>query len=153
MRHYTFAATAALLTFTCPSLSGPSDCVGGGAAVPPTAGALAGTYDYLACDDRGRPAVVGTVVLAVSDSSVEGTWQLRRAAGNPDAPVGPQVGSGTIAGATSQTTVIVNLNPGWADNNVGLSGTVDASGLLAGTWSHTTLTGPRSGGRFVMQRR
>lgn len=154
MRVYLTAAIGALAALGCATAMGLSDCGGGGPPVPPAGGAIAGTYDYLACDGQNRPAVIGTVVVTAADTTFTGTWELRRYPdSDPATPVGPQLGSGDLVGRTHAGEIRADLNPGWADNNVGLAGALDASGSVTGRWSHTTLIGPVAEGRFIMRRR
>ncbi|MGH7530212.1 MAG: hypothetical protein ACREMN_07495 [Gemmatimonadales bacterium] len=112
-----------------------------------------GRFEYRADDGSGHPLLVGTVTLAVAqDSSITGTWAMRWAAGaDTTAPVGPQVGTGTLAGHAGTECSIINLNPGWADNNVFLVLRRTADGLLAGQWQHSTLVGVVAEGRFELR--
>jgi hypothetical protein len=147
-------AVGTLTAWACPTGTELSDCRAGGPPVPPTAGRLAGSYDYLACDAANRPAVIGTVVVTASDTTFTGTWDLRRHPdGDPTTVVGPQLGSGTLTGWTFDQEIHADLNPGWADNNVGLAGALDAERTITGEWSHTTIIGPVAGGRFIMRKR
>jgi hypothetical protein len=51
-------------------------------------------------------------------------------------------------------SVRLNLNPGWADNNVSLVGTLDASaGTFVGTWDYANFTGRVASGSFEAYRR
>jgi hypothetical protein len=116
---------------------------------PAAPGSLAGIYHYTAYTAADSAAVAGTITLIESEPAVlTGRWAL--GAVDPGANVGPQTGAGTLRGSGAPG-VTIDLNPGWADNNVFLEGT--ASGrVISGTWQWTTLTGPAAGGRFVMTR-
>src|SRR5262245_45182049 len=116
-------------------------------ADPVVAAVRNGSYDYLARLD-GSPVVEGTLTLQIAaDSSVTGTWALHRFPGSDtNLSVGPQLGTGSIAGHRSATSVWLDLNPGWADNNVFLVLTLDATDLLSGEWHYSTIIGPVSGG-------
>ena len=45
------------------------------------------------------------------------------------------------------TSISMNLNPGWADNNVVLSGTVEKD-RISGKWTWITFVGPTAEGTF-----
>lgn len=147
-------ALGALVAWSCRTGTELSDCTTGGPPIPPEAATLAGDYDYLACDAANEPAVIGTVVVTASDTTFTGTWDLRRHPdSDPATRVGPQLGTGSLAGWTFAGEIRADLNPGVADNNVGLAGTLDTTGTITGEWSHTTIIGPVAGGRFIMRRR
>ncbi len=121
---------------------------------PPGEWEPSGVYGYLA-RIVAVPVVEGTLTLVVAaDSSVTGTWELQRVPGSdPTLSVGPQVGSGTLQGRLSATGISVDLNPGWADDNVLLSLDAKAYDQLSGTWDHSTLIGPVTGGPVQLRRR
>jgi hypothetical protein len=107
---------------------------------PPT------SYSYNGYNAKGLMVVVGSMTLAITDgSAVSGTWRLESTAQGEK--LGPQTGSGTLAGSIQGSTVTINLNPGWADNNVFLSGSLDGD-RFTGTWMWSTFVGPTSEGRF-----
>jgi hypothetical protein len=123
-------------------------CKDGGdpvASMPPLGGAPT-SYSYRAYNSKGLLVVTGTLSLAVTGNwTVSGTWTLECVA--PGESVGPQTGSGTLIGSIEGAKLMVNLNPGWADNNVFLSGTFD-NDRCSGTWMWSTFAGPTSEGRF-----
>ena len=95
---------------------------------PPEAGA----YDYLACDSGGQALVTGIVILSVTDTTVAGHWDLRRIPwGDPEIPVGPQVGTGQLEGRVRSDTLVLELNPDAVDYNLGLVGTPARGGAIA----------------------
>ena len=103
-------------------------------------------YGYKAFNTKGDLAVSGTLVLTSSDSgSVSGTWAF--VAILPSEKVGPQIGTGTVAGTRQHSSIWVNLNPGWADNNVILQGTV-ATDRIIGRWSWSSFIGTAAEGTF-----
>ena len=104
------------------------------------------TYHYRAYNSKGAVAVSGTMILASTDSThISGTWSFElQIAGEQ---VGPQVGSGTLAGSRQQATISINLNPGWADNNVYLTGTIGPNGIN-GRWDWSTFVGTSATGSF-----
>ena len=113
-----------------------------------------GAYGYVARSGL-TPVVSGTVTLLVDeDSAVTGIWELRRVPGaDTTIQVGPQLGTGTLAGRLNASGMVaVDLNPGWADNNVFLAFSATARDLLTGTWDHSTFIGPVAGGPVELQR-
>jgi hypothetical protein len=109
-----------------------------------------GEFHYRAATSSGRPLLDGRLSLTFpTDSTVAGTWRIRRiAATDSVTPVGPQVGEGTLLGTRHGDTVTLELNPLYADNNVGLRGVTRSPGLR-GDWTWSTITGPRASGPFV----
>jgi hypothetical protein len=104
------------------------------------------SYSYRGYNSKGLLVVVGSMTLALTDSqTVSGTWRLECVA--PGENVGPQTGSGTLRGSIQGARVMVDLNPGWADNNVFLSGSFDKD-RFSGTWMWSTFVGPTSEGKF-----
>ncbi len=104
---------------------------------------------YRATTLTGEPLLTGSLVMNLDDSLVTGTWSITWAAGaDTSVEVGPQVGSGTLVGRRSGNSLVLDLNPGWADNNALLVGELTVSGV-AGRWQWNTITGPRTEGRFT----
>jgi hypothetical protein len=104
------------------------------------------SYSYKAYNSKGSLVVAGTITLAVTDGgTMSGRWTLECVA--PGEKVGPQTGTGTLSGTIQGTTVTINLNPGWVDNNVFLSGSLDKD-RLSGTWMWSTFVGSTSQGGF-----
>jgi hypothetical protein len=103
-------------------------------------------YSYRAYDSGGSLAIVGTLTLVLADSAaIGGTWTLEQVL--TGGKVGPQVGTGKLAGTISGTSIWVNLNPNWADNNVFLQGTID-DGRISGKWMWSTFVGNTAEGTF-----
>mgnify|MGYP001180832947 FL=1 len=123
------------------------------APAPPPTGDLSGAYWYLA-RKGGADVVTGTVqLLAQEDSSITGTWALQRVPGSDTSiAVGPQLGTGTLQGHRTASELWLDLNPGWADNNVFLVLQPAVSNALAGTWDHSTIIGPVTGGPVELRR-
>ncbi len=121
---------------------------------PPAA--IAGTLDYVAWADSGTQLLEGVLAIAAqSNQHIAGTWTIHWAAGADTAnanDIGPQLGTGDLIGVVQDTTVLVNLTPDFADNNVGLLGCVTAAGF-AGTWSHVGIAGEIAHGPFTATRR
>jgi len=115
---------------------------------------LSGVYAYQGTDSAGTALLIGTLQLAFSpDSSVTGSWAIDWAPdADTNAAVGPQVGEGTLQGRWGAEGLVLDLNPGVADDNVLLAGTL-VRGIPApqfgGDWSHSTLVGPVAAGLFT----
>jgi hypothetical protein len=124
--------------------------LGTGCRDHPTApGDIAGLYRYTAYNAGDSVVVVGTITLNNSDSTrLTGRWALIAVNGSVD--VGPQTGTGTLSGSTA-AGVSIDLNPGWADNNVFLDGAF-AGGVITGTWRWSTFAGVAAEGRFEMKK-
>ena len=104
-----------------------------------------GSFSYTAYDSSGTPLVQGQLLFDIKDSTIDGSWQLSKIGNAKN--TGPQVGSGTLKGTIQNKTLFINLNPGWADNNVFLVGTIDNK-MFQGSWTWSTFIGPTNGGRF-----
>ncbi len=118
---------------------------------------LSGVYVYQATDSTGTVLLIGTLqILFHDDSSVSGSWGIERAPdADIDTEVGPQVGEGTLQGQLSAEDLVLDLNPGSADNNVFLAGALvrgSPAPRLAGDWSHSTLAGAVTAGHFTATR-
>ncbi len=106
-----------------------------------------GRYTYRAYDSAGTDIVTGIILLRATDStSLTGTWDLFKI-GDP-VGIGPQTGHGSLLGSSGDS-VIINLNPRVADDNVILSGELKR-GRITGKWQWVTLSGVSARGRFVM---
>jgi hypothetical protein len=118
----------------------------------------AGAMSYHGYDDSGRLVVVGWIHFDIADPSAgppiplefSGTWTLRALAA-PER-IGPQNGSGVLAGRFTDSGVVVELQPGQVDNNVALNGTLSLGGpapmRYEGVWRWMTFTGVRATGTF-----
>jgi hypothetical protein len=135
------------------ALEAPLDCTMLELA-PVAAGSSLMDLDYVACDAAGHPLLVGRMSLNIAtNGDISGTWRIGWAPGaDQNADVGPQVGEGEVRGSLSEGRAYLDLNPGWADNNVYLSGALGPGGL-GGEWSWSTLLGHVSGGNFMARRR
>jgi hypothetical protein len=111
------------------------------------------SYSYTALSPTGEPILVGRIELAfLDDSIVTGTWTIAWIAGaDTTLEVGPQVGSGTLAGSRSGGLLLLNLNPSYADNNVGLRA-IPSKGGYEGVWGWDAFNGPRTSGTFTATR-
>lgn len=109
------------------------------------------TWQYTAYSTSGTAVVSGTLRVRAEGRDFTGSWATVLL--QPNADVGPQVGTGDLRGSwdIEGQTILFDLNPGWADNNVFLVGTPDGD-LLRGTWSHSTLLGERVRGEFIARK-
>jgi hypothetical protein len=113
-------------------------------ALPP--GNSPTSYSYKGYNAKGTLVIVGTVSLtSIDGSTLSGSWSLECLV--PSEQVGPQTGTGTLIGTLQASKAALNLNPGWADNNVLLSGTID-KGSFKGIWMWSTFAGVTSQGTF-----
>jgi len=104
---------------------------------------LLGTYQYTGYDSLGAVLITGTLKFKGVDSvSVRGNWELHGPEG-----YGPQIGIGTFEGWIDGGVIVLNLNPGWADNNVFLYGELHG-GIYSGQWDWVTFIGPTYTGSF-----
>ncbi len=109
-------------------------------------GGVPEVYTYHAYESDGSLVVAGTLTMVSADSaSINGTWDLKQVHASDQ--IGPQVGSGKLAGSVHEGTIWVNLNPSWKDNNVFLQGTVEGD-RISGNWSWSTFIGRTAGGTF-----
>ena len=82
--------------------------------------------------------------------AVEGTWAFRELA-EADWRVGPQLGTGRLRGwVDAEEHIMLDLNPGWEDNNVRLQGEWRGArlGTLEGEWVYSGFPGCLGAGRF-----
>lgn len=108
-----------------------------------------GGFHYSAFGDSGQPLLTGRLNFSFpDDSTLNGTWSIAWIPGaDTTLHVGPQVGSGAMVGSRRGDTLLIQLNPTFADNNVGLVAVPTADGY-SGQWSWSTFAGPTAGGRF-----
>jgi hypothetical protein len=105
-----------------------------------------GEYQYVGYDDGGVKIVEGRLSLTSRDGDqLKGTWELKQI--GELGRIGPQVGSGDLAGGVQGSEVYLNLNPNMADDNVTLRGKVEGK-RYKGTWSYSGFTGRISSGTF-----
>jgi hypothetical protein len=105
------------------------------------------TYLYKGFDSNGVLAVEGVLNLGISTNHVNGNWKLERVKRSEVKNLGPQIGSGKLTGDIAAGKINLNLNPGWADNNVMLSGTL-AKTNISGKWGYYGFAGQMAGGKF-----
>ena len=133
----------ALLVSAMAGLAGCKDLGSEPLSIPPTP---KGGYVYSAFDSNSAPIARGWFTIVLSDTgTVSGEWHIQSIANRGD--IGPQSGDGQLTGALFDTTLHVNLNPGWADNNVLLTGRFDTASYH-GSWVWATIVGISNRGTF-----
>ena len=112
-----------------------------------------GSLVYEALSPAGRLLVRGRLNIEIlPDSSIVGTWTADWAPGaDTTVEVGDQIGTGTLRGRQTAEGGYIDMNPGYADNNVILLPTATDRGFT-GTWYWSTIAGPRTQGRFTALR-
>jgi hypothetical protein len=113
------------------------------------------TYTYTAFAEDGTRLLVGTIVLHPRysrldfEQEIEGSWTIGWAPGaDTTSLVGPQVGSGVLAGVATEEGITLYLPQITTDSSVQLSGTV-RNNEFRGEWSYTTIAGPVARGEFT----
>jgi len=105
-------------------------------------------YLYKGFDTNGILVVKGILNLSIGNSNrVQGNWNLQVVKLRPTRKLGPQIGSGKLAGEIHDSKISLNLNPGWFDNNVRLNGQVTATNI-SGEWGYYGFAGKIVGGKF-----
>ncbi len=105
-------------------------------------------FKYTAYDSAGTRIVEGWFTLVFKDAAtVEGEWNFK-AIGDPQ-NIGPQMGEGELIGwLQDDNEIVIDLNPGWADNNVVLHGPYSLN-EISGTWVWSTIAGATNQGTFT----
>lgn len=105
-----------------------------------------GAFLYRGYDSAGKLVIRGWLAMnAGAAESVDGEWCLD-SVGSPDT-IGPQTGRGRFRGQLEGTQLSLNLNPGFMDFNVTLTGAFDAASFK-GTWRYSTIRGVAGEGTF-----
>ena len=103
-------------------------------------------------DRAGNIVATGTLSLPnplpAVGQSFDGRWELRWSTNSFPAD---STKSGKYSGEVQETGVSIDLNPGVADSNVLLNGSV-INGSLSGRWSHSTIAGGEDLGAFTVTR-
>jgi hypothetical protein len=105
-----------------------------------------GSYRYTSYDTTGAVLVRGWFTMDISDSNtISGEWHF--AAVDSAKNIGPQTGDGKLVGGIQGTTVWIELNPHYRDNNLGLHGTLQGN-RFSGTWTWISFVGITNQGPF-----
>ncbi len=107
------------------------------------AAAQGGTYNYSGYDAQGSLVVTGRLVLSAETNPLTGLWDFQRT-GTSTNDIGPQIGQGKLEGSVTASQIWINLNPGWADNNVFLAGNL-VGNSVTGRWDYSAFTWRASG--------
>jgi len=95
-----------------------------------------GALTFTSYDEAGRIDETGWLLLNVSDPEhVMGIWQLSAR------------GSGELRGSIENGRIVVDLHPGYADNNYILDGVIQRGGY-SGSWTQIGFAGIMASGRF-----
>ena len=106
------------------------------------------TYLYKGFDTNGNQVVEGVLNLSINATNrVQGDWNLHEVNTNKLKRLGPQTGSGKLIGQIIEGKINLDLNPGWADNNVILDGLITSTNIM-GTWGYYGFAGKLRGGKF-----
>ena len=106
-----------------------------------------GGYAYTGFDEDGTVVVQGWLTLDTHDPAhVTGTWHLEPVGNVPN--LGPQTGDGRLTGQAQGNALVIDLNPGFADNNVVLDGRL-GDGTYDGRWTYSGFAGPVGSGTFT----
>jgi len=105
-----------------------------------------GTWNYSGYDEFGSLVVTGKLYLSAQTNRVSGRWDLLRV-GDLTGEIGPQVGQDELEGWLNGTELMLNLNPGWVDNNVYLVGQL-AGTNYSGRWAFSGFPGELAHGTF-----
>ena len=108
-----------------------------------------GTYKYTAY--FGKSLVVcasGFIEMTIAiDSTITGSWEISAANKYSEKEIGPQIGTGKLEGSIKSGKIFINLNPGWADNNIFLNADYSKD-QFKGSWLCSTFIGPSASGSF-----
>ena len=114
-----------------------------------------GRFVYQGFNPEGILLVTGQLHLEWVTNLVIGTWAFDYVGpGSPETAgreIGPQIGQGELEGYWDGSRFLINLNKGWADNNVFLDGVYDGT-IFQGRWGWSTFGGERTNGTFVAHR-
>ena len=105
-----------------------------------------GSYAYFGYDTSSTLVAKGWFKYEYEDSvNIKGHWKFKKI-GNPG-NIGPQDGEGELVGMISDTSVSINLQPNFADNNIILVGKFDNK-YIYGNWQWVTFAGITNSGKF-----
>lgn len=105
-----------------------------------------GTFRYASYDTTGTLMVQGLFTMDLADSdSVAGEWHFA-AVGNAQ-NIGPQTGDGMLIGRFRDTTLWIELQPQYRDNNLELAGVLRGD-RFAGEWVWISFAGVSNKGPF-----
>ncbi|MBN2413530.1 hypothetical protein JXQ31_17765 [candidate division KSB1 bacterium] len=105
-----------------------------------------GSYSYQSYDSLGIQIVYGWLKIESIDSVyIKGSWQLTSL--NNRNNIGPQVGEGMLLGYIEGTSISMELNPQYKDNNLSLVGIIE-NNCIEGKWYWMSYSGVTNWGTF-----
>jgi hypothetical protein len=105
-----------------------------------------GSFTYQSFDTLGNMLVTGWFTFQFVDSvHIEGSWHLEKFSNQNN--IGPQIGDGKLKGGTYDSSIWMELNPQFRDNNMHLEGTI-YDNRIEGTWAWLTFVGTSNWGTF-----
>jgi len=105
-----------------------------------------GSYSYQSHDSIGTLIARGWLEIEFVDSLVIGSWNIQNLSGRDN--IGPQQGKGELQGEITESTIIIDLNPQFRDNNLILKGKI-LNNEYHGTWQWVSFVGVSNWGTFV----
>jgi hypothetical protein len=108
-----------------------------------------GTYKYTAYFGKSLAVCAsGFIEMTIAiDSTITGSWEISAANEFSEKEIGPQIGTGKLEGSIKAGKIFINLNPGWADNNIFLNADYSKD-QFKGSWLWSTFIGPSASGSF-----
>ena len=105
-----------------------------------------GSFTYESYDTLGIQIVYGWLEYELVDSvKIEGSWKLNSLSTRTD--IGPQVGEGKLIGHIEGTSISMELNPQFRDNNLSLVGKIN-NNRIEGKWYWMSYIGVTNWGTF-----
>jgi len=105
-----------------------------------------GSFTYQSYDTLGIQIVYGWLKIEPIDSvNIKGSWQLYSLSTRND--IGPQVGEGKLLGHIEGTSISMELNPQFKDNNLSLVGIIN-NNRIEGKWYWMSFIGVTNWGTF-----
>lgn len=110
-----------------------------------------GLYEFTGFDSSGSVISRGSFTLSIKDTThLVGSWMLQPAKDSQSAR--PLIGRGELQGSVEHdTSVVVNLNPNYVDNNVYLLGSVKDI-HITGRWNWVGFAGRMAEGTFTAKK-
>jgi hypothetical protein len=105
-------------------------------------------FDYTAFNYSGTTVARGWLFLKLEDNLIKGEWEIKRVGKVQN--IGPQIGSGTLAGGYKGDSIWVDLQPQMRDNNLLLQGYL-RNNTYSGKWIYISFIGPTNNGIFTAE--
>ena len=131
---------------TCIAIAATFGSFGSRLMHDPTRHPPKGAFLYRGYDSAGKHIIRGWLSMNADGTGfVDGAWCLDRI-GAPE-NIGPQIGLGRLRGRIEGARISLNLNPGFMDFHVSLTGAFDEVSFR-GTWRYATIREIVSEGAF-----